>query len=214
MPIKVLVVDDHRLVRRGIVSLLKEINGIETIGEAESGEAAIQFVRETSPDVVLMDLQMPGMGGLEATRKLLRINPDVKVLILTVCESDLFPTRLLDEGAVGYITKDCGIEEIVRAIRAVHTGQRYLSPEMAQKMALKRFTSDEISPFDNLSERELQIMMMITSGSKPQDIAESLHLSPKTVNTYRYRLFDKLGVKSDVELTLLALKYGVIEKEQ
>jgi len=214
MPIKVLIVDDHRLVRRGILSLLKEVTGIEAIGEAESGEAAIQFIKEKNPDVVLMDLQMPGMGGLEATRKILRINPDIKVLILTVCESDLFPSRLLEEGAVGYITKDCGIEEIVRAIRAVYTGKRYLSPEMAQKMALKRFSNDEISPFDNLSERELQIMMMITSGSKPQEIAESLHLSPKTINTYRYRLFEKTGVKSDVELTLLALKYGVIEKDQ
>jgi len=209
--IKVLIVDDHKLIRKGITSLLKTINGIEPVGEASDGEEAVSMVKELQPNVVLMDLQMPGMGGLEATRKILRLNPDVKILALTVCESDVFPTRLLEEGAAGYITKDSSTEEMIRAIRAVHSGQRYISPDVAQKLALKRYTKGEDSPFDHLSERELQVMIMITSGKRAQDIAETLHLSPKTVNTYRYRLFEKLGVNSDVELTLLALRYGIID---
>ncbi len=209
--IKVLIVDDHQLIRKGIASILDEVSGIHVIAEASNGEDAIRLTRENEPDVVLMDLQMPGMGGMEASRKILRANPDVRVLALTVCESDIFPTRLLEEGAAGYITKDSTTEEMIRAIKAVAVGQRYISPGIAQKLALKRYSTDTKTTFEHLSERELQVMLMITRGKKPQEIAEILHLSPKTVNTYRYRLFEKLGVKSDVELTHLALQHGMIE---
>ena len=179
--IKVLVVDDHKLIRKGIIRLLSDTNGIETIAEAADGEEAVHLLSrgDCKPDVVLMDLQMPGIGGIEATRKLLRINPDLKVLAVTVCNSDVFPTRLLEEGAAGYITKDTSADEMVRAIRAVHAGQRYICPELAQKLALNRFSGKGSSPFDNLSERELQVMMMITRGQKAQEIAEMLHLSPE-----------------------------------
>ena len=209
--IKILIVDDHQLIRKGIASILDEVSGLHVIAEASNGEDAVRLTREHEPDVVLMDLQMPGMGGMEATRKILRNNPDVKVLALTVCESDIYPTRLLEEGAAGYITKDSTTEEMIRAIKAVSLGQRYISPGVAQRLALSRFSGNASEKFKGLSERELQVMLMITRGNKVQDIAESLHLSPKTVNTYRYRLFAKLGVKSDVELTHLALQYGIIE---
>lgn len=213
--IKVMVVDDHKLVRKGMANILGATSGINVIAEAGSGEDAIKLAREMLPDIVLMDLQMPGIGGLEATRKLLRVLPDVKILIITVCGSDVFPSKLLEEGVSGYITKDCSPEELIRAVRAVHTGQRYLSSEIAQRLALRRYSTEkEKAPFESLSERELQIMMMITSGKKPRAIARVLHLSPKTVNTYRYRLFEKLGVKSDVELTHYALKHGVIDMEE
>jgi two-component system, NarL family, invasion response regulator UvrY len=209
--IKLLVVDDHQIVRKGIISLLSKTNGIKVIAEAANGEDAIRSAREHQPDVILMDLNMPGMGGLEATHQLLRIMPDVRILALTICDSDVFPTRFLEEGASGYITKDCSKEEIVNAIRSVYAGQRYISPEIAQKLALKRYAKKEALPFDSLSERELQVMLMITKGERVQNIAEVLHLSPKTVNTYRYRIFDKLGVGTDVELTHLALRYGLID---
>jgi two-component system, NarL family, invasion response regulator UvrY len=211
--INLLVVDDHRLVRKGIVSLLKSAGGFNVVAEAGDGEEAIQLCKKHSPDVVLMDLQMPGIGGLEATKKLLRLFPTVKVLALTVCDSDLFPARFLEEGASGYITKDCNFDEIAQAIKTVQAGQRYISPKIAQKLALRRYTKSDASPFDCLSERELQVMMMITKGQKAQEIAQILHLSPKTVNTYRYRIFDKLGINSDVDLTHLALRYGVISSE-
>jgi two-component system, NarL family, invasion response regulator UvrY len=212
--IKLLVVDDHQLVRKGIVSLLKDVKEIKIIGEASSGEDAIELAREKQPHVVLMDLQMPGIGGLEATRKLLHLEPQIKVVIVTVCDSEIFPTRLLEEGAAGYITKGSDKAEMLKAIKAVMGGERYIGPDIAQKLALNRVTgSKSAMPFDSLSERELQVMLMITAGEKPQLIAEKLNLSPKTVNTYRYRIFEKLNVKSDVELTHLAIRYGIIDNQ-
>lgn len=209
--IKVLLVDDHELIRIGIKRLLQDVAGIKVIGEASTGEEAIKLAKELIPDVVLMDVQMPGIGGLEATRKLIRHNPDIKILALTVCDDEPYPSRLLQAGAAGYITKGCGADEMVRGIRTVNSGQRYISSEIAQQLALKRFTKAEESPLDILSERELQIMLMITSGQKVQEISDKLCLSPKTVNSYRYRIFEKLGIHSDVELTLLAIRLGLIE---
>ena len=186
--------------RTGIARMLDEVDGLQVVGEANSGERAIQMVRELAPEVVLMDLKMPGIGGLEATRKLLRVDEGIRVIAVTMCEDEPFPSRLMKAGAAGYMTKGADLEEMVRAIKIVATGQRYISPEIAQVMALKPYSGDEGSQLDMLSERELQIMMMIVSCHKVQDVADKLCLSPKTVNTYRYRIFDKLGVTSDVEM--------------
>ena len=209
--IKVLVVDDHDLVRTGIRRMLEDIAGFKVTGEARSGEEGVRLAREIRPDVVLMDVKMRGIGGLEATKKLIRFDPDIKVLIVTVCDDDLFPAKLLQAGASGYITKDASMDEMVQAIRAVHSGQRYISPAIAQQLAFKHVTDKDESPFSTLSERELQVMMMITQGCKPQEISEKLNLSPKTVNSYRYRIFEKLRVKNDVELTLLAIRHGLVD---
>ena len=209
--IKVLVVDDHDLVRTGIARMLDEVDGLQVVGEANSGERAIQMVRELAPEVVLMDLKMPGIGGLEATRKLLRVDEGIRVIAVTMCEDEPFPSRLMKAGAAGYMTKGADLEEMVRAIKIVATGQRYISPEIAQVMALKPYSGDEGSQLDMLSERELQIMRMIVSCHKVQDVADKLCLSPKTVNTYRYRIFDKLGVTSDVEMALLAVRHGMLD---
>jgi two-component system invasion response regulator UvrY len=212
--IKVLLVDDHELVRIGIKRLLQDVSGIKVVGEANSGEDAIRIAKELMPDVVLMDVQMPGIGGLEATRKMIRHNPDIKILALTVCDDEPYPSRLLQAGAVGYITKGCDADEMIRGIRTVYSGQRYISSEIAQQLALKRFTKAEESPLDILSERELQIMLMITSGQKVQEISDKLCLSPKTVNSYRYRIFEKLNINSDVELTLMAIRLGLVENHK
>ncbi len=209
--IKVLLVDDHELVRIGIKRLLQDVTGMKVVGESATGEEAIRLAKTLIPDVVLMDVQMPGIGGLEATRKMIRHNPDLKVLALTVCDDEPYPSRLLQAGAAGYITKGCDPDEMIRAIRTVHAGQRYISSEIAQQLALKRFAKDEESPLDILSERELQIMLMITSGQKVQEISDKLCLSPKTVNSYRYRIFEKLGINNDVELTLLAIRLSLVE---
>lgn len=211
--ITVLIVDDHDLVRAGIKSLLSSVNGIKVIGEASSGEDAVKVAREKRPNVVLMDVRMPGIGGLEATRKLLRGDPDIKVIALTVCDEEPFPSKLLQAGAAGYLTKGSDLEEMVQAIHSVHHGKRYISPEVAQQLALKHLSDEKASPFDALSERELQVMLMITSGQKVQDISDKLCLSPKTVNSYRYRLFEKLNVNSDVELTHLAIRHRILDTE-
>ena len=210
--IRVLVVDDHDLVRTGISRMLADIDGLQVIGQAESGEAAIKKSRELKPDVVLMDVKMPGIGGLEATRKLLRSHPDIKVIAVTVCEEDPFPTRLLQAGAAGYLTKGAALDEMVQAIRMVFAGQRYISPQIAQQLALNSFQPKvNGSPFDLLSEREIQIALMIANCQKVQAISDKLCLSPKTVNTYRYRIYEKLAITSDVELALLAVRHGMVD---
>lgn len=209
--IKVLLVDDHELVRMGIKRLLQDVQGLKVVGEASSGEEAVLLAKELVPDVVIMDVHMPGIGGLEATRKMIRHNPDIKILALTIYEDEPYPSRLLQAGASGYITKGSDPDEMIRAVRTIHSGQRYISPNIAQQIAINRFTKGDQSPLDLLSERELQIMLMITQGQKVQDISKKLCLSPKTVNSYRYRIFDKLNIHSDVELTLLAMRLGMIE---
>ncbi|EPJ88202.1 chemotaxis protein CheY [Pseudomonas syringae] len=210
--IKVLVVDDHDLVRTGITRMLADIDGLQVVGQADSGEESLKKARELKPDVVLMDVKMPGIGGLEATRKMLRSHPEIKVVAVTVCEDDPFPTRLLQAGAAGYMTKGAGLAEMVQAIRLVFAGQRYISPQIAQQLAIKSFQPQvNNSPFDLLSEREIQIALMIVGCQKVQVISDKLCLSPKTVNTYRYRIFEKLSISSDVELALLAVRHGMVD---
>jgi len=209
-----MVVDDHDLVRMGIVSLLSDSDRIEVIAQASSGEEAVQLAKELDPDVVLMDIRMPGMGGLEATHKLIRQNEELKIIAVTACNEDPYANRLLQAGAAGYMTKGATADEMVMAILKVKSGQRYISPEIAQRMALKPFESQEDAcPFDVLSDREMQISIMIANCVKVQEISDQLFLSPKTVNTYRYRIFDKLGISSDVELTRLAIRHGMVDTE-
>lgn len=209
--IKIMVVDDHDLVRTGISRMLADVAGIEVIGEAASGEDAVALARKLDPDVVLMDVKMPGIGGLEATKKMLRHDDGVRVIAVTVCEEEPFPSRLMKAGAAGYLTKGAALDEMVRAIKVVHAGQRYISPQIAQAMALKPFNTADTAPMELLSERELQIMMMIVNCHKVQNISDKLCLSPKTVNTYRYRIFDKLGITSDVEMTVMAMRWGMVD---
>ncbi len=213
--IKVLVVDDHDLVRMGISRMLGDVSGIQVAGEANSGEEALAFARQAEVDVILMDVKMPGMGGLEATRKLLSRCPEARVIAVSALDDDLFPGRLMQAGAKGYVTKGADLEEMVKAIRTVYSGDVYISSSMATKMALRNVSgkTKKTSPFDDLSERELQTAVMIVNGNKVAEIAGALSVSPKTVNSYRYRIFEKLGIHSDVELTLLAVKYQILDPE-
>lgn len=210
--INVLVVDDHPIVRAGISSILEE-NNICVVGQASSGEEAVRMVRDKNPHVVLMDVRMPGIGGLEATKKIIKTQPHVKIIALTVCGEEPFPSKFLQAGAVGYLTKDANITEMIHAIQTVYSGKskHYIGPDIAQQLALKNVATPNGSPLDILSERELQIMMMITGGQKVQEISDKLCLSPKTVNSYRYRIFDKLSVTSDVELTHLAIRHKILD---
>ena len=208
-----MIVDDHALVRLGIARLLSDVSDIKVIAEAESGEQALKLARQKEPDVVLLDIKMPGIDGLEVTRRLKNSPLGIKIIVLTAFAHHPFPTRILQAGASGYLTKECGVDEMAAAIRKVYRGEKYLSAEIAQAMALNSLseTNIEDSPFEQLSERELQVTLMITKGMLVQDIADSLCLTTKTVNGYRYRLFAKLNIKNDVELTYLAMKHGLIE---
>lgn len=209
--IKVLIVDDHALVRMGMRRLLEDLPDVNVVADAESGEQALTLVKLHTPDVVLLDMKMPGIDGWEVTRRLKKSNPHVKVIAVTAMCSDVMPTRVLQLGAMGYLTKESGAEEMAAAIRKVARGEKYLSAEIAQKVAINSLQEVPNSPFEMLSEREMQVMIMITSGLNVQDISDRLFLSSKTVNGYRYRMFEKLGLKNDVELTYLALKHGVID---
>jgi len=210
--IKVLIVDDHALVRMGIRRLLDDLPDMEVAAEAENGEQALTLVKTHKPDVILLDMKLPGIDGWEVTRRLKKSNPHIKIIAVTAVCTEPLAARVLQLGAMGYLTKDSGAEEMAAAIRRVAKGEKYLSAEIAQKMAISSLEAAEESPFDRLSEREMQVMFLITSGKAVQEIADRLFLSSKTINGYRYRMFEKLGIKNDVELTYLAMKHRLIER--
>ena len=210
--IKILIVDDHALVRMGIKRLLDDLPDMKVVAEAENGEIALSLVKLHHPDIVLLDMKMPGIDGWEVTRRLKKTHPNVKIIAVTAICAEPLPSRVLQLGAVGYLTKESSAEEMAAAIRKVYKGERYLSAEIAQKIAINSLQSGPDSPFDLLSEREMQVMLMITSGMSAQDIADRLFLSAKTINGYRYRMFEKLAIKNDVELIYLAMKYNIIER--
>jgi len=210
--IQVLLVDDHALFRSGMKSILDAQDGITVVAEAENGEGAVELVRQMSPDVILMDVHMPGIGGIEATRRIVRIDPENKVIALTALDDQPFPNQLLDAGAVGYLTKGCPAEELSQAIRQVVRGEYYICNEVAQRLSLSSLVNKgKSTPLAKLSPREMQVMLMITKGDTTQQISDALFLSPKTISTYRTRLFEKLEIHNDVELTHFALRYGLIE---
>jgi len=211
--IKVLLADDHDLVRTGLRRLLDDVAGIEVVGEATTGEEAVNLCRELVPQAVLMDINMPGMGGLEATKKILHYNDAIKIIVVTMNEDEVLAQTLLKAGAAGYLTKGCLINEIVHAIKEVTAHRRYITPQIATQLALAGTRSEkDQSPFHELSERELQVMLMTLDGRKTNEISDSLCLSPKTISTYRHRLFTKLGIQSDVELARLAMKHGLTKE--
>lgn len=209
--IRVLVVDDHSLVRHGICLTLKVYPDIEVIGEACSGEEAVEQVRELRPDVVLMDVYMPGIGGLGAIRTLCSREEPARVIALSACEEGLLPEKILLAGAQGYLTKGTPPDEMARAIRRVMNGQRYICHEVSSRLVDSHLDPQRRKRFDELSERELQTVMLVIQGFSVAAIADRMFVSAKTVHTYRSRAFEKLDIKNDVELTLLALREGLID---
>lgn len=201
--ISILIVDDINIIRVGTKRLLDDVDGFKVIATAESGEAAIRLVNRYHPDVILMDISMPGMGGIEATKRLKRAHPNLPIIILSVLNNSPTQNHLLNAGASGYLHKDCPVEEIVEAIRAVHEGKHYLGSDCSMVFS-------ENTPIDELSEREFQVLQMLVNGQKIKDISDSLSLSPKTISTYRARLLEKLHVSNDAELARFAMRYGLI----
>jgi len=210
--IKIILADDHCLVRTGLKRLLDDIEDFTVIGEANNGVDAISLVAEQHPDIVILDINMPELNGLETTERLHRDFPEVKILIISMHSDEIFPQRLLKAGAHGYLTKDSGIQEIAHAIKEVMASRFYICNEVSRKLALVNTGSNKESPFVNLSKRELQVLGLMIRGLKVNDISGQLSLSPKTVSTYRYRLFSKLSVQNDMELAKLAMQYGFVEE--
>jgi len=210
--IKILVVDDHPLIRLGIRRLLDDVPDIEVSAEAENGDAALMLIKLHQPDIVLLDMKMPGIDGWEVARRLKKTNPKVNIIILSGIAIELFPVHILQLGAMGYLSKESSVDEIILAIRKVAQGERYIDTKIAQEIAINRLHMSEKTPFERLSEREMQVMLMLSKGQTVPSIAKNLFLSTKTVNGYRYRMFEKLGIKNDVELIYLAMKHKMIEQ--
>lgn len=210
--ITVLIVDDHALVRMGIKRLLEDTQDIQVIGEAQNGEEALLMVQQHRPDIILLDMKMPGIDGWEVIRRLKASSASSKIIAVSALSVEPLPSRVLQMGAMGYLSKEASIEEMTGAIRKVHRGERYMSAQLAQNLAIQRLNPVSQTPFEVLTEREMQVMLLITSGITVPEISKRLFLSTKTVNSYRYRMFEKLNVKNDVELTHLAIKHSIIER--
>lgn len=208
--IKVLLIDDHELVRSGIEYLLGSDPDIDVVAIGSSGEEAVKLAEQLKPDVILMDLNMPGIGGAEAIKRILRHEPSTKIIALSVYDDGPIPHQAIKLGAKGYINKGCPVDEMIKAIMAVYQGKNYLSFAVATNLI---FGAQEVEKniFSQLSNRELQIVTKIVDGYKISDIAESLSISPKTVNTHRYRVHEKLGIGNDIELVKLAINEGLLK---
>jgi len=210
MAIQVFLVDDHALVRTGMRMILSGHADLHVVGEAESGEQALPQIRKLKPDVVVCDLHLPGISGLEVTERIVKSQSDTRVVVVSVLEDGPMPRRLLDAGAFGYVGKTDGAEELLRAVREVARGRRYLANSVAQHLALSKLGADA-SPFDLLSPRELEIALLLLHGLRQDAIAKRLSLSPKT---HKSRLFEKLQIKDGMSLARLASQYDLISAEQ
>jgi two-component system invasion response regulator UvrY len=209
--IRVLLVDDHAVVRMGFRLLLQSQGEMSVIAEAESGEVACQRYLELSPDVVVMDLAMPGMGGLEALRRIRAHHPQARVLALSAQDDPIHARRALREGALGFLSKRSAPEALIDAVTAVAAGQRYIDPSLAQKLALDEIDGTAKSVVDRLSEREFEVFIRLARGASVQRIAEDLKLSPSTVGTHLYNIKQKLRMTNQSELTLIAIREGLIK---
>jgi len=211
--IRVVVVDDHTVVREGIRFVLNSQQDMEVIGEAGDGQEAMARVRELKPDVVLMDLAMPGIGGLEATRKIKALHPEVHILILTMQEGEEYFFKALDAGASGYLLKGASAADLVAGIRAVHTGGVALGPIVAKKLVTDYLShaGDAASSYDGLSPREREVLTLIAEGKTNQEIATALYLSVNTVQTHRAHIMEKLNMHNRTELIKYAIQKGLID---
>lgn len=208
---KVMVVDDHALVRAALKMMLNQIPGVSVIAEAQNGEEAIEVTKNLLPDLILMDIHMPGIGGFEATRHLLQLYPEIKILIISVSNSPFYPLRFFAAGAYGYIPKNASPEELREAIETIRKGEHYVHPWMYEIIGSIKWESEEITSFCNLSLRELQIFLMCAQGMSTQQVARQLLLKLKTVNAHRQKIFRKLKMETGVQLTLFAIKQHLIE---
>lgn len=208
--INVMLVDDHAVVRMGFKMLLESDAEIKVVAEAESGELAIQRYMQHTPNVVVMDITMPGIGGLEAIERILAKDSSAKILVLSAHEDSVHPKRVLNAGAMGYLTKRSAAEELIKAIHTVAKGKKYLEASVAQQMAIQQLSGDQ-NPVDVLSPREFEVFMALAKGKTTNEIAEILFLSPRTVGTHLYNIKQKLNANNSAEIALIAMRSGLLE---
>ena len=208
--IRVLIADDHAVVRTGFRLLLEEADDIVVVAEAESGEESVRLYAETTPDVVMLDIAMPGIGGIEAIKKILAKDKHARILVLSMHEDISHPKRVLKSGALGYLTKRQAPEVLIETIRKIYNRESLIDPELAQRIAVAD-ASGKSSPIDLLSEREFNVFEKLALGKGVNDIAEMLNLSPSTVGTHLYNIKQKLDVSNQAEITIMAVRHGVID---
>jgi len=208
--INVMLVDDHAVVRMGFKMLLESASDVKVVAEAENGEQAIKLYMEHHPDVVVMDITMPGIGGMEAIERILAKDNTARILVLSAHEDSVHPKRVLNAGALGYLTKRSAPEELIKAIRTVATRKRYLEANIAQQMAIQQL-SGEANPVDVLSAREFEVFMALAKGKTTNEIADTLCLSPRTVGTHLYNIKQKLNANNSAEIALIAMRSGLID---
>ena len=208
---RILLVDDHQLVRRGLAQIIADSPGMEVAGEAGDGQEALEAVRAADFDVVVLDISMPGSGGLDVLKDLKTTKPAMKVIILTMYPEEQYAIRSLRDGASAYLTKGSAPEELIQAIRTVAAGKRYITPAVADKLATYVEDTAHRPPHEALSSRELQVLVRIGAGKEVKEVAGELNLSVKTVSTYRTRVMEKMHLESNSDLTYYALKNGLIQ---
>jgi len=216
MSIRILLVDDHNIIREGLRSLLDEQPDMKVVAEADNGHSAVYMVREMSPDIAIMDVTMPDLNGIEATQKIVSECPNVKVIALSMHSDTLFVTEMLKSGASGYLLKDCAFEELTRAIHTVIEGKIYLSPAISDVVVdgyLHRLSEDDSADSDVLSHREREVLQMLAEGKSTKQVALKLHISIKTVETHRRQTMHKLDIYSVAELTKYAIRKGLTSLE-
>ncbi|MGZ8252865.1 MAG: response regulator [Methylophilaceae bacterium] len=209
-PVKVLLVDDHAVVRMGFKMLLESAADIKVVAEAENGEQAVKLYVEHHPDVVVMDITMPGIGGIEAIDRIMAKDNSARILVLSAHEDSVHPKRVLNAGAMGYLTKRSAAEELIKAIRTVAGRKMYLEASVAQQMAIQQL-SGEANPVDVLSDREFEVFMSLAKGKTTNEIADTLCLSPRTVGTHLYNIKQKLNANNSAEIALIAMRSGLID---
>lgn len=209
-PIRLLSVDDHKMIHRAIAMMANSHPDLTVVGEAHSGEEALDYIEALRPDIILMDLNMPGIGGIETTERISAQYPRVRVIVLSAHSHEPYPSRALAAGAQGFLCKDCEEPEMLRAIFRVARGGRYVSSDVAGELSARLAEKFAKSAFESLSEREMAVVLKITSGHSTQEIAQIMGISPNTVSSFRRRIFDKLEVSNDVQLTLAAFRHGLI----
>lgn len=208
--IKVMLVDDHAVVRMGFRLLLQGASDIDVVGEASSGEEAVRQFQELAPDVLVMDISMPGIGGLEAIDRVLAKQPSQKILVLSAHEDVMHARRVLKAGAAGYLTKRSAAEVLIEAIHTVHKGSVFLEPMIAQAMAVEQVSGSK-NPVDTLSEKEFKVFIALAKGKSVQDIADTMSLSPRTIGTHLYNIKQKLNAANSAALAIIAIRAGLVE---
>jgi two-component system invasion response regulator UvrY len=210
--IKVLLVDHYELIRSGIAALLNSVEDIEVIGVCDCGEQALTIASHQQPDIILLDINMPSAGVFDACKQITNNSPSIKIIGLSVYSDGPIPPKALHLGIEGFISKGSPVSEMIKAIRDVISGKRYLCQNIANNLVFETLLGSKPTPFSKLSKRESEVVKMILQGKNIQEMSQVLELSDKTINTYRYRLYNKLAIKNDVELTKLAVKFNYIEE--